>query len=165
MCVSVCACTCACVHVHASRTHTLSLSQTELHTTRHVKQEADDRAPCCWHKEDGKKGMPRAWHAPRRATSPSVCQVVKDELAALNATTGSLGCRMKILQDPLSDNLESKAHLDAAHSVRSCAQQDQLWDRGASTALLPTARSELDTARDRGRRIEVPLCASSPPFL
>ena len=28
----------------------------------------------------------------------------------------------QILQDPLSDNLESKAHLDAAHSVRTCAQ-------------------------------------------
>ena len=34
------------------------------------------------------------------------------------------------------------------------SMQDELADRGASTALLPTARSELDTAHDRGRRIE-----------
>ena len=41
--------------------------------------------------------------------------------------------------------------------------QDELADSMASTALLPTARSELDTAHDRGRRIEVPLSAPSPP--
>ena len=47
--------------------------------------------------------------------------------------------------------------------IHTHPMQDELADRGASTALLPTARSELDTAHDRGRRIEVPLSAPSPP--
>ena len=47
--------------------------------------------------------------------------------------------------------------------IHTHPMQDELADRGASRALLPTVRSELDAAHDRGRRTEVPLSAPSPP--
>ena len=49
-----------------------------------------------------------------------------------NFSIGSNRIPTPILQDPLSDNQESKAHLDAAHSVRTCAQ-DELSALNATT--------------------------------
>ena len=67
------------------------------------------------------------------------------------------------LQD-IRAHIHTDGSLTHTHThTHTHSMQDELADRGASVALLPTVRSELDAAHDRGRRTEVPLSAPSPP--